>query len=285
VRNAREHGVEVRAVDVNHSTWDCALEELRIAENSAVQSLQSTIQDSRFALRLGFRMLLGLARSAVGRIEEARASGMFRSLADFACRTGLSQAVLERLAAADAFRSLGFDRRQALWHVLDQDGRSKDQPLFAELEPPELAPPGLPQMEEEEHVYADYQTAGLTLRAHPLSFYRHELDTFDIVPAEKLRTWPHNRPVSVAGLVLVRQRPSTAKGITFVTLEDETGTSNLVIHPHIWQRFYKAARTASALAAHGRLERKDEVIHVVVERLDDLTEKLRNPPGRSRDFR
>ena len=125
-----------------------------------------------------------------------------------------------------------------------------------------------------EEVLADYRTSGLSLSAHPLQFLRQGLDGLGVVPASRLKTWPNGKPVRVAGIVLVRQRPSTAKGITFVTLEDETGTANLIIRPDVWQKFRQAALRATVLLAHGRLQREGLVIHVLVTRLENLSGRL-----------
>ena len=162
--------------------------------------------------------------------------------------------------------------------VVDGRGRQMDLSPFS-------AP--LPLYEE---VVADYRTAGLSLRAHPISFYRRQLDRLGITPARKLIELKDGAPVRVAGLVLLRQRPSTAKGITFVTLEDETGTVNLVVHQHIWDRFYRIARRAPAWIAHGRIQTTPEksfapVIHVVVAHLEALAEQLAKLDVKSRDFR
>jgi len=309
VADARKHGVEVRPVDVNASQWDCALEAggpeafvtpaaagqpggsqrraghtRPAATNGGSPRLAERGETSRWALRLGFRMVIGLSQSHCARIEQTRAAAPFASIHDFAQRTQLSRAVLQRLADADAFQSLGLDRRDALWHVLDQPPRPVDQPLFDGIRSNPPLPAQLPPLPDYQQVYADYRTVGLSLRAHPLSFFRHELDQMGITAAAQLNTYPPNHPVVVAGLVLVRQRPSTAKGITFVTLEDETGVSNLVIHTHVWKRYYTVARTAGAMVAHGRLERRAHVIHVVVDRLDDLTHRLQRLTTRSRDF-
>src|SRR5690606_37969979 len=147
---------------------------------------------------------------------------------------------------------------------LSQEKRPCHQPLFAELSGDEDAPLDLPPMPLEQQVRADYATAGLSLRAHPISFHRRQLDALGIVSAAQLARLAHGRFVRVAGIVLLRQRPSTAKGITFVTLEDETGTINLVVKQPIWQRYYELARTRPAWLAHGRLDRNDLLIHVVV---------------------
>ena len=140
-----------------------------------------------------------------------------------------------------------------------------------------------------EQVVADYRTTGLSLRAHPISFYREQLDRLGITPAQRLVELPNDAPVRVAGLVLLRQRPGTAKGITFVTLEDETGTMNLVVHQHMWDRYYRIARRAPAWIAHGHIQTAPQsevpIIHVVVNRLEALAEQLRQLDVKSRDFR
>jgi error-prone DNA polymerase len=264
VRNVQEHGVEVRPVDVNQSCWD------------------STLEDG--ALRLGLRFISGLSETHAQVIERARLRGPFRSWEDFSRRTRLSRAVMARLAEADAFASLELDRRQALWQALAEEKKPRETPLFDRLEEEDepLAP--LPALKLEQQVLADYRSSGLSLKAHPMQFVRGELEAWDILPAERLATYPADRHVRVAGIVLMRQRPGTAKGIAFVTLEDETGTANLIIRQDVWQKFYRVARTATALVAHGRLQRQSQVIHVLVSKLEDLSEKLRGLPVRSRDF-
>ena len=139
-------------------------------------------------------------------------------------------------------------------------------------------------MSAAEEVLADYRSIGLSLRAHPLEFLREELEGMDVVPAERLKSWPDGKPVRVAGIVLVRQRPGTAKGITFVTLEDETGQANLIIRPGVWKRWRQAALGATLLLAHGRLQRHRQIIHVLVTKLEDLSGRLNALVSRSRDF-
>jgi error-prone DNA polymerase len=287
VRNAREHGVEVLPVDVNHSDWDCTLE-LRNSEcgvrnerpipQSAIRNPQSP------ALRLGLRMILGFNEALARTIEHARRSGAFTSLADFARRTGLTQAAVSRLADAGAFGSLRLERRQALWQALSLEKKSRPMPLLAAMAESDELCELLPAMAEQEEVLADYQTSGLSLRSHPIEFQRSRLNEMKVTPAAELAELPNDRLVRVAGLVLVRQRPGTARGITFVTLEDETGAANLIIRQEIWQRYYQAARTAAALIAHGRLQRKDEVTHVLVSKLEDFTAEIPGLRSRSRDF-
>lgn len=267
VGNAREHGVAVRGVDVNSSRWDCTLEET----------------NSAWALRLGLRMIRGLPESVARCIERARGAGPFLSMEDFTRRTSLSRASALRLARADAFGSLGLNRRGAVWQSLAQDKQARPLPLFETLDPLDEPLAELPGMPAQEEVLADYDTAGLSLRAHPLKFHRSKLDDLGIVPARRLNRLRDGRVVCVAGLVLVRQRPSTAKGITFVTLEDETGVVNLIIRQDVWQRFYRAARTATVMIAHGRLQRSGEITHVLVNKLEDLSDHF-GMRSQSRDF-
>jgi len=277
VRDARDHRVEVRPADVGHSRWDCTLEQNNTLEQNG--------NLPRYALRLGFRLLAWLSPSHIEAIERARDAGSFRSVAEFARRTGLSRMVLEHLARADAFGSLGQSRRSALWHVLECGERLDRRPLFMTCPADDEPPVALPDAPLEQEVFDDYRASGLSLRAHPLSFCRAALDQMGVLPAGKLVEMSHNRSVRVGGLVLLRQRPSTARGITFVTLEDETGIANLVVRQDIWERYARVARHAPAWIAHGRLERKDSIIHILVGRLEDLSARLRQLRVRSRDFR
>ena len=274
VRNAREHGVEVRPADVNSSDWDCTLE----------AACGDVLSRKRLALRLGFRMIGGFSEAHAGRIVAARGDRPFRSLEDFTRRTGLSRAVSQRLAKAGAFGSLGLDRRKAVWHALAQD--PQELPLFDRTECSATDDPGvpLPKMTPAQEVLADYRATGLSLNGHPLAFLREGLDRLGVVPAVELATWPNGKPVRVAGIVLVRQRPGTAKGITFVTLEDETGTANLLIRPDVWRRYRRAALGATILLAAGRLQREGLVIHVLVTRLENLSGRMEELTSQSRDF-
>ena len=286
VANARQHGVEIRPIDINHSDWDCTIEQNDSSEES----------DSSPALRLGFRMLSGLSQTHADVIMARRAAGPFVSFADFARRTGLSKAVLAKLSKGDLFGSVSLDRREALWKSLPVQ---KVMPLFdaademrasaaANVSPAERdpeVPVRLPAVSPLSEVVADYQATGLSLRDHPMKFLRPLLEKLRIAKAADLAVLPVDRRVKVAGLTLMRQRPGTASGITFVTLEDETGFANLIVRPEVWERYHQAARTATALLAHGRLQRQDKVIHVLVTRLDDLSDKLAKLENRSRNFR
>ena len=240
------------------------------------------------AIRLGLRQIVGFPAWAAERIVEARQQGPFRSIAEFSRRTRLGQPQVERLSQADAFRSLQQDRRSALWQALGQERRRDplDQPLLAVTDDCwDDLPVELPELTAQEEVFSDYRTVGLSLKNHPLCFYRAELERLRVSPTAELAQRRDGIHLRVAGLVILRQRPSTAKGITFVTLEDETGTANLVVRQNIWQKYFRIARTSAAWIAHGKLEKKQGVIHVVVNRLQDLSQSTAELRIHSRDFR
>lgn len=272
VSDARKHGVTVLPVDVNFSEWNCTLERPQ--------------PDKPLALRLGFRMLSGFSQADADAIVAVRGSRPFASMDDFFHRTGASNSVATRLSRADAFRSLQLNRRESLWQALpDPDAgplldHPVDEPIFDDEPLPALA-----QLSGMEEVVADYRTVGLSLRDHPMKFLRPRLQELQAVSAWKLASWPNGKRVSVAGLVLMRQRPSTAKGITFVTLEDETGQANLIVRPDVWERYRKVARTAAVMLATGPLQREGQVIHVLVNQLHDLSADFADLQTHSRDFR
>jgi error-prone DNA polymerase len=230
-------------------------------------------------------LIRGFSESVAAGIVAAR-TRPFESVADLTARARLSRGSVKLLAEAGALGSLRLERRAALWQALEPPAGAEDQPLFAGMEEGDAAAPLLPALSPQEEVYADYQTAGLSLRRHPMAFYREQLDALRVTTASELVRQPHGRTVKVAGLVLMRQRPGTAKGITFVTLEDETGIANLIIHRQTWDKYELPARRAAALIATGRLERKDQVVHILVRRLEDLQSHVGGPSlrPRSRDF-
>jgi error-prone DNA polymerase len=248
------------------------------------------------AVRLGLDLLYGVATRDIERIVQARKAGPFRSIDEFVRRTGLQQASVVRLAKAGAFGSLDLVRRESLWDALAYD--PKPLPLFEQegglsqlsherkwdCPLPCAATPSLPAMSLADEVLADYRAMGLSLRAHPVTFLRDELNSLGVTPAADLKTCPNGKPVRVAGIVLVRQRPSAAKGITFVTLEDETGTVNLIVRPAVWRRCRAAALDATFLLAHGRLQRQAGVIHVLAGKLEDISKRWRGIGSQSRDF-
>jgi len=261
VRDAKEHGVEVLPVDVNHSEWDCALE--------------------NGALRLGFRQVEGLHQDAVERLERARGTRLYDSVEDLRVRGGVPVHAIQRLASADAFRSMDLDRRAALWdaRALKQ---APDLPLFiaaeARDEGAELEPARLPAMPLSEHVVNDYQTVRLSLKAHPLRFLREHYAAQKFVTADRLSSVRDGKRVSMAGLVLIRQRPGSAKGVCFITLEDETGIANLVVWPDVFEKQRKIVMGARLIAVHGIIQKdaEDGVIHLVARQLEDHTHMLRH---------
>ena len=267
IYDAKAHGVGVRPIDVNHSEWDCTLEK---NDNDEPE------------IRLGYRLIKGLPEAPMTALAAARHAGAFCSIGDVARRGCRSKALLVRLAAADAFRSLGLDRRAALWKVL---ALGEDLPLFAKLDDDDGDVPNLPALSADQHVVADYQTTGLSLKAHPIGLLRADLDRMNVVSAAGLAKLDDKAPVRVAGLVLVRQRPPTANGTVFMSLEDETGLMNLIIWARTWEKYRKIARDSVALYVEGRIERADGVIHVCPTKFDDLSRALQGVPGRSRDFR
>lgn len=265
VRDAGEHGVEIRAVDVNHSNWDNRLEDFVEGNDQP-------------PMRLGFRQVDSMREVAAAYlITERDANGAYQSVAELQERAKLAPSVIERLAAADAFRSIGLDRRQALW-----DARALqpaiDLPLFLAAETrdegEERLRHQLPDMPLSEHVVADYQTTRLSLKAHPLQFFRDELSACGFTASRNLRGKNFHAAVKVAGVVLIRQRPGSAKGVCFITLEDETGVVNLVIWPDIMERYRKVIMGARLMEATGRLEMDDEVLHVIVDSMEDATWRL-----------
>ncbi len=257
VRDAREHGVSVRGVDVNASDWDC------------------TIEDDG-TLRLGFRQIGGFRQEFSERLLRARGSGF----ADFATlvRCGLPGAALQALADADAMRSLGLDRRAALWQVRGLTEHA-DLPLLAAL-PVRVLDVDLPQMPLAEHVVADYQFTGLSLKAHPLRFLRAGLAREGVRSCVDATGAADGAKVKVAGIVLVRQRPGSADGVVFATIEDETGIANIVIWPSLIERFRRVIVGAALLLVSGVVQRSPEgVVHVVAEALQDRSSELRSLDG------
>jgi len=259
IRDAREHGVEVRPVDVNASHWDNTLEP----------------GERGFALRLGMRNVDGLGETPARAIAEARGNGYF-DIAEVRRRTGVRVAALERLAEADAFRSMGLDRRAALWQVR-QLGKAKELPLFTRAETSEQGPEPevtLPPMPLNEHVIADYQSLSLSLKAHPLEFLRPGLDRRGAVTAAGLHEMRNGARAAVAGLVLVRQRPGTAQGVIFMTIEDETASANVVVWPKVFEAQRGVVMGARLMLVHGSVQAKDGVIHLIARRLEDHTAAL-----------
>jgi len=316
VRDARDHGVEVREPDINASDWDCGLEHLppplpACGERAGVRGRGSSTNLSvapgpssglrppsprkrgegntlhprhawmvehilgRQALRLGLRLISGLAEEEMQKLVSLRGRG-YDSVRDVWLRTGLSTHALELLAGADVFASLGLTRREALWAVqgLNRAGDKDDLPLLRPLSFRATEPDAdLPPMPPGEEVIEDYRRLKLSLRAHPVSFVRRDLDAKDVMRNAALANARHAR-VKVAGLVLVRQRPGTASGVVFMTLEDETGVANIIVWPKLFEKLRATVIGARFVAVTGKYQNESGVIHIVAERIDDLTPLL-----------
>jgi len=275
VRDAREHGVEAREVDVSYSDWDCTLE-----------------PDGKdgWALRLGLRQVDGLREEEALRITGTRCSSSaletgwqgnagkpaedeqrVPSISSLRLAARVQVATLERLAAADAFRSLGLDRRQALWEVRALPA-ALPLPLFGWAEAREAGDEeavALPEMPLAEHVVNDYQTLRLSLKAHPMAFLRPQFAADGVASCDDLRRLKDGARVSLAGVILVRQRPGTAKGVVFMTLEDESGVANAVVWPQMLERYRKVVMGARLILIRGLIQRHEDIIHLVAEYLED----------------
>ena len=260
VIDARKHGVEVRPVDINHSGWDNTLEEQR---------------GKYRALRLGFRQVKGLSKLELERAIERRGAG-YTDISGLLRRGGLNVSALETLAQADAFNSIGFDRRQALWEVKALSNSAAA--LLAPQEKEAIYEPAvvLPRMTEGEHVIHDYAATSLSLKKHPLSFVRGKLKALKVSSADALPTLADGCFVKAAGLVLVRQRPQTASGVLFITIEDETGVANLVVFNTVFEQFRREILASRLLMVEGKLEREGEVIHIVAKKFHDLSRWMRD---------
>lgn len=272
IADAQKHGVRVLGADVNHSDV-----RTRLVDDAHRQGP---------AMRLGLQMIRGLASAAAERICRARdLGGPFTDLNDLTRRAELPRAVIATLADADAFASMSTDRRAAVWQSLATEDASASMPLLASLEPDCSVPDELVAMSPVEEVHRDYATTGLSLKAHPVSFLRSRLAEQGCRTAAELPSLRDGRHVRVSGIVLMRQRPSTAKGITFVTIEDETGSMNLVLFAAVWKRFFKVARASNAWIVDGKLENRKGVIHVIVGRVEDMSEMMNHLSTTTRDFR
>ena len=268
--DAQRHGIEVRPVCVEHSEWDCTLE---ATESGAA------------AIRCGLRLVRGLGEDDADALLAARAQSPFVGVADLARRSMLDRGALQALAESDAFASLGIERRRAAWIL---QGLWTELPLFAGVERREPSPQ-LPPESPSESLQADFRTVGLSVSTHPVSLIRPLLDARRCRRLAVLTSLESGAYVRIAGLVSSRQRPGTASGVVFMTLEDETAMANLVIWPRTWERFRRLARSAALLGVDGRLQRQGEAASVLVERFWPVPRStqetgLETLPVRSRDF-
>ncbi|MBM4021882.1 MAG: DNA polymerase III subunit alpha [Planctomycetes bacterium] len=260
VRDARAHGVTVLPADVNKSDWHATLEDGRSS-------------DGQPALRLGLEQVYGLGEAAAERIVAARREGPFRLPRDLARRAKLDREALLHLARAGALASLGLSRRRAVWEAMRSLDKPASRPLLDGLDNDEDITGdedslGLESMTEQEEVIADYRTGGLSLDGHPLAFERPRLAARGVVEIATANAAPEGRRVCVAGIALCRQRPATAKGMIFLTIEDETAAANIVVRPDVWAAADHAARRAAVLVVEGRIQRRAAVVHVLATRLE-----------------
>ena len=258
VRDAREHGIEVRAPDVNYSDWDNTLE---------------PVTPGVFAVRLGLRQVDGVPQAMAMRIMNQR-QVPYADLQDLKSRTKIDVGTMRKLAAADGFRSIGLDRRQALWESRALRD-APDLPLFRDNRDEggeEVV--ALPQMPKCEHVVADYQTLRLSLKAHPMQFLRKSMAAQGYISASDLLNMRNGQIVRLAGIVLIRQRPGSAKGVCFITLEDETGIANLVVWPKVMEAFRKTIMRSRLIDIRGKIQRDADVLHVVAYHLEDRSDRL-----------
>ncbi len=307
VRDVQQHGVEVRRIDVANSAWDCTLERSRMEtwdlppeSGSARPSTRCGPARDQPAIRLGLRMVKGLeeseGRRLAGLMGEAQRR-MPRTIGELRARTRISIGGLRRLAEADALRSLGLDRQRALWEI--QRLKRESLPLFDGdcLDPATgerddksgiFEPPvSLPASETIDEILEDYASTGLSIHRHPMACWRPRLGRLGIRPAVDLEdpvAAPDGGSIAVAGVVLLRQRPGTAHGIVFITLEDETGTANLVVKPRVYRRYRTIVRHEAAFVATGRVERRGEVVHLVVGGIAVLPPELEASDARSGDL-
>jgi error-prone DNA polymerase len=266
VRDARAHGVEVRPVALAVSEWECTLERR---------------DDGRAALRLGLRLVKHLSRAGAQRLIAARRNAAFSHIADLAERGALDRGDLEALAAADALAGLTGHRYRAVWQV---SGVERPLPLLPAQTVVDEGTPLLRAPHEGQDIVADYGSVGLSLRRHPVALLRNALLERGVTPNQELWAQPNGDSVTAAGLVITRQRPGSAGGVTFVTLEDETGYVNLIV----WERIAKAQRAAllesRLLLVRGKLQREGDVLHVIAHRLTNLSELLGGLMVTSRNF-
>lgn len=273
LQDARRHGIRVLPVDVRHSDWDCTLEALRGTGTGA---------DVRPAIRLGLRMVQGFSEDAARRLHAARLRRPFADVADLCIRAALDARHRDLLADAGALKALTGHRHRARWAIA---GVEPQLPLFAAAAPTPERAIALPMPSAGEDLAMDYATTGTTLGRHPLAMIRKALTARRCKRSSELDALPHGRRVRAAGLVTLRQRPQTASGVTFMSLEDEDGTINVVVWQHLAERQRRVLLESRLMVVEGRLEREDGVQHLIAERLENASALLGTlATGGSRDF-
>lgn len=266
LQDARRHNIGTRPVDIRYSNWDCSLE---------------PDEGDQLAIRLGLRMIRGFREQDAQRIETARAASPFRNTSDLCLRASLDNRARAQLADAGALEGLAGNRHEARWAVA---GVEPQLPLFANVDTLREEPVSLPAPTVAENLFTDYATVGTTLGPHPVAMLRGQLHSMRCRSSQELVGIEHGRHVVVAGLVTGRQRPSTASGVTFVTLEDEFGMVNVVVWADLGERQRRELRESQLLQVNGRLEFQNGTRHVIAGRLRNLTHLLAGLESRSRDF-
>jgi len=280
VQDARRHGVEVRPVDACSSEWECTLETTTPIPSSSRRGGSEAAGVVLPAVRLGFLLVQGLSQAGAERLVAARKIHSFDGVEDLARRAELNRRDLKCLAAAGAFESLSGHRRQAHWQVA---GIETGAPVLRDAPVAETSPV-LSTPTEGENLVADYASTGLTLGRHPLALLRPRLARMRFAAAEEIRGLPSGSLVRAAGIVTGRQRPGTASGTVFVTLEDETGTINVIVWRDLTERQRRELLGARLMGVEGVLEREGEVMHLVARRLSDHSALLGRIATQSRDF-
>ena len=281
IQDAQAHGVKVLPIDVNHSAWDCTLE---FSEAGKDSHAAAPVPASAPLLRLGMCLVRGLRKEEAAKIVTARPKSGYRSIVSLWRTSGTRASTLKRLAHADAFCSLSLKRQQALWEI--RKLRDERLPLFEGHEEKEEQAK-LPAIKDQQEVLRDYQVMRHSLKSHPIAFLRQKLQREGVITSYELKYTPHiqnGARLALSGLVLVRQRPSTASGVVFMTLEDESGMANVIIWPKVFSRYRDVVCDSVALTVSGKFQREGEVIHLIAESFRDITPLLSSLDSVSRDF-
>ena len=282
INDAKRHSVEILPIDINRSYLDSTLE-----YEGPFQRLDSYRGvTSKIAIRIGFRMIKGLSRDASLNIVKARQAGKFSNIQELIFRSGINKGDLESLAAADALSALSGDRYRAFWQAAAVD-KITDNSFFADqrfFKNDFSVDVLLPTVSEKENILRDYASTGFTLRAHPIALFRKHLNYHQVVSAKDLSNIGDRVNVKVVGLVTCRQRPMTASGVTFLTLEDESGFTNVVVWPSLGERLRPVVRQSTLMGVIGQVQESEGVIHLIAQELVDLSHWLGTLESCSRDF-
>ena len=285
ISDAKRHGVEILPIDINRSYLDSTLE----FDNTFERINPYDEMTSKPALRIGFRMVKGLSENASLSIVKARQAGQFSDIQELVFRCRINKRDLESLAAADALSALSGDRHRAFWQASAIDKISDDfsSSFFSDerfVKNDFDVDVLLPTVNENENVFGDYASTGFTLRTHPVALYREHLNCYQVVLASELDNISDKVSVKVVGLVTCRQRPMTASGVTFLTLEDESGFTNVVVWPNLGERLRSIVRQSTLMGVIGQVQKSEGVTHLIAKELVDLSHWLGALESCSKDF-